>query len=487
MGRPHTEHRTLVSPAKRRRLFPLMAALLVVLSAAGCAVHHYRAAPISPEETAARMEASGLADPGLRAYMEQNLGHSVSPWPPASWTLPTLTLAALYFHPDMEASRARVAEAEAAERTAGARPNPTLIVAPGVPSPYLFHLDFDVPLETAGKRGHRIESARSLSLAARLELGEAAWKLRSQLRQALVNRLLAARVLQALHMEEELRRAQVRMLEQRLEAGEIARPLVDTARIELARTHLAVVAAEGRVAETTAALAAAIAVPASALEGIQFSWPELASPPDAASLPAASIRREAVVNRLDVRRALALYAAREAQLQLEIAKQYPDVHIAPGYAYEEGKGYFTLGVAATLPVFNRNQGPIAEAEARRKQAGAAVLQTQALVLAESETALARYTGALEELAETDRSLRSLQEERLRTTQRAVEVGEQDQLALNAVELEKAVLDRSRLDALARAQRALGELENALQRPLDGGTAPLPLTSQPETTTKEPRP
>jgi len=464
-----------------------MAALLGVLSAAGCAVRHYRAAPIAPEETAARLETADLADPGLRAHMERNLGQSVAPWPPASWTLRTLTLAALYYHPAMAASRARVGEAEATEQTAGARPNPTLHLAPGVPSPYLFNLDFAAPLETAGKRGHRIRSARALSLAARLELGESAWKLRSAVRRAFVNRLLAARMLDALHLEEEIRRRQVRMLEQRLEVGEIARPPVDAARIELARTHLATVAAEGSVAEATAALAAAIAIPASALRQVELAWPELASPPDAASLPAASIRREAVVNRLDVRRALAVYAAREAQLQLEIAKQYPDVQIGPGYTYEEGHNFFTVGVSATLPLLNRNQGPIAEAEARRKQAGAEVLQTQARVLAESETALARYTGALEELAEADRSLAALQEERLRTTQRAVEVGEEDQLAFNAVELEKAVLDRSRLDALGRAQRALGELEDALQRPLDGGTAPFPLTVQPETTTKEPRP
>jgi len=464
-----------------------MAALLGALSAGGCAVRHYRAAPIAPEATAARLETADLADPGLRAHMERNLGQSVSPWPPASWTLRTLTLAALYYQPAMAASRARAAEAEAAERTAGARPNPTLHMAPGVPSPYLFNLDFAVPLETAGKRGHRISSARALSLAAQLELGESAWKLRSQLRQALLNRLLAARVLEALHGEEELRRAQVRLLEQRLEVGEISRPPVDTARIELARTHLATVAAEGRVAEATAALAAAIAIPASALRQVELAWPELETPPDAASLPATSIQREAVVNRLDVRRALAVYAAREAQLQLEIAKQYPDVQIGPGYTYEEGHNFFTVGVSATLPLLNRNEGPIAEAEARRKQAGAEVLQTQARVLAESETALARYTGALQELAEADRSLAVLQDERLRTTRRAVEVGEEDQLALNAAELEKAVLDRNRLDALGRAQRALGELEDALQRPLDGVAAPFPLSSQPETTTKEPRP
>jgi hypothetical protein len=71
-------------------------------------------------------------------------------------------MAALYFSPTLDAARARVAEAEAAIVSAGARPNPSLGISPGIRSPYLFSLEFAVPIETAGKRGYRVESARSL-------------------------------------------------------------------------------------------------------------------------------------------------------------------------------------------------------------------------------------------------------------------------------------------------------------------------------------
>jgi hypothetical protein len=50
------------------------------------------------------------------------------------------------------------------------------------------------------------------------------------------------------------------------------------------------------------------------------------------------------------------------------------------------------------------------------------------------------------------------------------LGEEDRLALNAVQIEHAVVLRGRLDALARAQSALGELEDAVERPLDPGDA-----------------
>ncbi len=435
---------------------------------AGCATRRYQAIPLVPSETASRLEARSMAEPGLQAYVETHLGHAVSPWPPKTWDLRMFSLAALYFNPAMETARARVAEAEAATVTAGARPNPTLSIAPGIPSPYLFNLEFAAPVETAGKRGYRMQSARSLDQAARYDLADSAWRVRSGVRAALLNCLLAARGLESMHSEEEFRAEQVRLLDQRLAVGEIPRPEVDTARIELSRIRSSIAAAEGQLSESRAALAASIGLPGAALEGVVFSWTDLESPPSAESLSPATIKREAVLNRLDVRRALAQYAAAEADLQLEIAKQYPDVQIGPGYTYEEGNSFFTIGFSATLPIFNRNQGPIAEAEARRKVAAAAFLEKQSLVIAESERSLARYTAALKELAEADHSLRNLNDAQLQRMQRAVQLGEEDRLALNGVQIESSVIARLRLDALARAQSALGELEDAVQRPLDPG-------------------
>jgi outer membrane protein, heavy metal efflux system len=453
-----------VPSANRVQLLLLLTTLLM----AGCAVRRYQAAPLVASQSAARLEARSLDSPELRGYLESNAGHTISPWPPKSWDLRMLSLAALYYSPTLDAGRARLEEAEAAAVTAGARPNPTISIAPGIPSPYLFNLNFALPIETAGKRGHRIEFARSLELAARFDLADSAWKVRSGVRLALLNCLLDSRRLEALRSEESLRREQVKLLEQRLAVGEIARPEVDVARIELSKIHIAVAAAEGQLSVSRAALASSIAIPVAALEGVELSWSGLDSPPGAGSLSPKAIQRAAVLNRMDVRRALADYAASEAELQLEIAKQYPDIQIGPGYAYEEGKSYFTLGLSATLPVFNRNQGPIAEAEARRKLAAAAFLQRQAEVIAASEQALARYTAALKELSEADHSLRRLQEAQLQIMHRAVRLGEEDGLALNGVQLENAVLARARLDAVAHAQSALGELEDAVQRPLDPG-------------------
>ena len=442
-----------------------IASLFGVFLLAGCAVQRYQPAPIVASATASRFEFRNLSDPGLQSFEEQNLGHPASPWPPKLWDLQTLSLAALYFNPALDSARARVAGTEAALVTAGAHPNPSLSIAPGVPSPYLLTLDFAIPIEIAGKRGYRIQVARSLDQAARFDLADSVWTIRSGVRTALLNYLLSSRSLELFRSEEKVREDQVNILEQILSAGEIPRQLVDLARIELSKTHLAVTTTDGQVGEAKAALAAAIGFPVAALQSVEFSWPNIDTPPSAESLSPEEVQRDAVLNRLDVRRSLAQYAAAEAGLQLEIAKQYPDINLGPGYTYEETHSFFTVGFSTTVPLFSRNQGPIAEAEAHRKGAAAAFLERQAQVIAKSERALAVYTAALKELAEAE-SLGRLQETQLQVIQQAIRAGADNRLGLDSVEIQSWVLARARLDALARAQRALGDLEDAVQRPLD---------------------
>ena len=433
----------------------------------GCAAQRYRPAPIVPSVSASQFESRSLADSGLRSFEERNLGHAISPWPPKEWDLQTLSLAALYFNPSLDVVRARLATAKGAVVTASARPNPTFDFTPGVPSPYLLTQDFLFEIETAGKRRLRAQIASNLSDAARFDLADSAWTTVMGLRLALLNYLVASRNLDLLRSEQKSRQDQVAILEQISSVGEITKFNVDLARIELSKTTVAIRTAEGQVADTKGALAAAIGLPMAALDSIEFAWPGMDKPPAPTSFSADQVQREAVLNRLDIRRSLAQYAAAEAALHLEIAKQYPNFNVGPGYTYEERKSFFTIGFSTTLPVFNRNQGPIAEAEGRRKEAAAAFLQTQAQVIEKSERALAVYKAALKEAAEAQ-SLYQLQETQVQRVQENIHAGADDRLSLNGAQIQASILARAWLDALARTQRALGALEDAVQRPLTPG-------------------
>ena len=446
-----------------KRMLPVVAIFLLT----GCAAQRYSAAPIDAGITASQLESRSLANEGLRSFEERNLGHPISPWPPQTWDLQTLSLAALYFNPAVDLARARVATAEGAIVTARARPNPTFDIVPGVPTPYLLTQDFLFVIETAGKRGRRVQIAQDLDQAARFDLADSAWTVLTGLRVALLNYLAASRNRELVRSEEQIRQDQVAILEQIFSAGEITRLDVDLARIELSKTQVATRTADGQVADAKAILAAAIGIPVAGIDGAQFLWPDMDAPPTTESLSIDQVQHDAVLNRLDVRRSLAQYAAAEAAVHSEIAKQYPNFNIGPGYTYEERHSFFTVGFSTSLPIFNRNQGPIAEAEGRRKEAAAAFVQTQAQVIARSERAFGVYTAALKEVAEAQ-SLYQLEEAQGQVVQQAIGAGADTRLTLDGVQIQLSILARARLDALARAQRALGDLEDAVQRPLAPG-------------------
>jgi len=93
-----------------------------VLAAAGCA--HPEPEPLDPGKIQAEFRGRTLEDPGLLRFAEHNAGAESVPFPPAAWDLGTLTLAAFYFHPDLDVARARLGQARGAETTAAMWPNP---------------------------------------------------------------------------------------------------------------------------------------------------------------------------------------------------------------------------------------------------------------------------------------------------------------------------------------------------------------------------
>ena len=441
----------------------------VLLGAAllsGCVRYHPK--PLAPARSEKEYRERTLNDAGLRTYIATQRPQREA-WPPPALDLDSLALVACYYHPELDAARARVRRAEAALITAGARPNPSLAAGGGYTnspeSPVVFRFEPGLLIETARKRSYRLLQAQKLLEAAKLGLAEAAWKARSQVRAALVERVFSLRRVEALEVEGKARAEAVTLLEQRLKAGEVSRPDVDAARMGLSTARLALEAAKGQAEDSLARLAAAAGLPIAALRSASIRWRAAEVPPAAESLPVARVQEAGLLNRIDIRRALLEYDALEAALQLEVARQYPDFELLPGHSFDEGHHKLALGPALPVPIRNRNRGPIAEAEARRLEGGARFLALQAQAVGEMESAMARYRAALGELEESERRLLVVQRERERAVRRAFEVGEADRLALAGARVESAVLSRARLDAMARAQAALGALEDAVQKPL----------------------
>ncbi len=440
----------------------LLALTLATGLLAGCAT--YQPKDLAPAATQAQLERRSLKDEGLQRFLSTHGASSNQ-----EWDLARLTLAAFYFSPELDLARAQLAETEAGVRTAGARPNPSLNFTPGYNqdatggvTPWILGYALDIPVELAGKRTHRTAEARQQADAARLNLASAAWSVRSAVRRTLTE-LHAAEETAALWRDQKPLLAQaVQLVQLQVQAGEVSSFEASQTRLALNRAELAARESERAVTLARSRLAESLGLPLSALAEVRPSYSALAAPSD--PLPLAEARRWAAQNRADLLAALAVYAASQSALQGEIARQYPDLAIGPGYQLDQGAGKWSLSLNLTLPIFHQNQGPIAAAQARRESAAAKFLMLQNRVLAEVDRATSAYTSALGDL-DTVKTMRTTLEQQAKTIRAQRAAGETSRLDLTRAQLELAENARAELDAHIRAENALTAFEDAVQRPL----------------------
>ena len=444
--------------------------ILGIALLAGCA--HFQPQPVSPEKTAAQLASRRLDDVGLKKFLEQNLGHEWNNWPETNWDLPKLTLVAFYFHPSLEVARAQWLVASAALSTAGARPNPSVSFSPGydsqIPgnfSPWLLPVTFDLPLETAGKRGKRIAEAEKIAESARWNFVSACWQIRSGVRAGLLDLKISELRAEWLQKQFSVQQQIVKLLEQRFETGEIARPELTTAQIALTKAQLDLGNARSKNSDARSHLAVALGLSEAALDGEELHLDFATG--NARALTLADARRVALRSRADILAALADYAAAEADLRLEIARQYPDLHFGPGYAWNSGNAgdnQWSLGLTLDLPILDQNQGPIAEAEARRQLSAAKFIELQSAIVGEIDRAVAGWRIAQEQL-KTGNDLLAAEQQQQQSAQAQLEVGATDQLDSLDTQSEFDSASLAQLENEAQLQQALGQLEDALQSPL----------------------
>lgn len=476
---------------KRLRLSAVTIAFSAVGSLlVGCA--SYTPKPIAPSSTAAVLERRTLDEPRLSLFIAAASPTYVGG--AQAWDISTLTLAALYYHPDVEISRNRLALARAGVITAGQMPNPTLTLAPGsgilateAPSALTLGFLISFVIETFGKREARVQQARHVTEAARHDLATAAWQVRGGVRTALLDLWAAEGRLRLAQKRRVLQEQIVALLERRFTAGESSALDVARERISLSQITLSAREAERNAAEARARLGAAVGVPSRAIEQVQVRLAAFDNPPETPDLndmSEGSLRRRALTERADVLGMLAEYEAAQSALRLEVAKQYPNVALGPGYAFDRGDSLYNFELSVDLPIFNQNQGQIAEAEARRKEFAAKFIALQAKIIGDIDRAIASYRGAARTLATANTLLQS-QVRRRQQLDRAFQMGEVDRLAPLTADIEQEVVQLARYEALVQQREAMALLEDALQRSLfDAGDSyirvPERLQGAPET-------
>ena len=461
------------------RLGVVAAGITVLL--VGCA--HYSPRPLPPDQIATSFSARRLDDPQLRAVLDARRPARASQWPRQQWDRADLLLAMLYFNDAIREERATVALAAAGRRTARERPNPTVALLTeyanegnqlteyasqhgGAPL-WLWGITPDIPLDLGTKRTARIAVADLASEQARYDFMEVLWKERAALRRAVLDVLMTEREISLLEQVHTDREAQLQMARRRLDAGAASHGDLDRLVADAVADEQRLHDARRRLSAARSTLATTIGVPSVAVSSLPLQWDRLDDAGDIDQSLIAHWRDEALLARSDVHSAVVGYSVAEESLRLEVAKQYPQVHIGPAYTWDHGVHRVQFNLSMELPILNQHQGAIGEAEIRRSQAGARLEATVATAYEEIDESIKQWRLALERVADARGPVYEAAQHIFEATEREFDAGNSDRTELVAARVARSLAALQILDAERTAQESLGTLEDAMRRPLEG--------------------
>ena len=227
------------------------------------------------------------------------------------------------------------------------------------------------------------------------------------------------------------------------------------------KTETAAIDARGQALASRARAAAALGLPLAALDGVELTGPPALPVLSPEALAAA--RQQSLQTRAGVLAALAHYESTQAALELEAAKQQPDIHLGPGYQWDQGQNKWSVALTFEVPLFHRNEGPIAEATSRRAEAAAEFTAVQAQAIAAIDAATTAQATATAQLDHAHRQ-REVAEKQSTLAQARFAAGETDQTEIQYARLAFADASLALADAESSAAIAAGQLESALQVP-----------------------
>lgn len=448
---------------------------------ASCAKEKYTAKPLDAKQVSAKILSKSLAEDGFKAYLVKQ-GYAESAWPIQQWGLDELTYAALYFNPKLDVAKAQLALANTSITTANQRQNPTLGAtlarsdrANGDISPWSYGLDVSIPIVTNNKRETQVEEAERLRDAAQLSVAEMAWQLRSQIAKDLMLYHENAALQQALTVESNTHSNIVSMLEKRVAAGLMGNSILNDAKLLQQTNQNTLQALATQQVELKAAIAADIGVSSELnnniaikpfeLDNVLKQQSSLLSSKDKSPQNQITLLQEnALLNRLDIRRSLAKYAAAEAKIKLEVAKQTPDIALTPGYIFEFGDRIWSLGFSSLLSLLNKNQTLIAEAKNLREIEGAQFEALQTRIIGDLNSAYASYQSSLQQVHQMQTQL-ALQLKQHQTLQKQLDAGLADRLVFTQSKLSYLLTEQQLLRLQFNCLKAAIHIEDLMQRPL----------------------
>jgi cobalt-zinc-cadmium efflux system outer membrane protein len=385
--------------------------------------------------------------------------------PPATLTLEQAQAIAFERSPALREASSETAAARGRLQTARTYPyNPEVSVqgarrsAPGGDSTDRA-VEASQEIEVGGQRGRRIAVAEASRAATEARLARARGVLATDVAAAFTEALRSRDALQIDEADAAVAQTLLAFEQRRLEAGVGTQVTLNFAQAAAGRAANRVEQARGAYKQARSELAAVIGLdPAAPPEPSG----DLATTTSVA--PLEELLRDAAERRHDVRALREEERAAREQVSLQRALAIPNLVARAFREREAGTDDITgVGIVVAVPLFNRNRGGVAEAEAQAARAGAELQRAEIALRNEVASALATYQAASAGADVLRRQLVGTLQENLHLLQRSFEEGKIGRSELLLFRRELVEGQREFLEALAEARRAQIRLELAAGR------------------------
>lgn len=312
--------------------------------------------------------------------------------------------------------------------------------------------------EVGGKRLARRESALAGVAGAEARLRDARRVLDQGVARAYVSVLQARDNVQILNQSVTSLRAEARIAEVRLKAGDIS--LADKMQIEIAAERLAQDASAAAAAERAARIAVDVLLGEANSSG---DWVPGDSLETLVGLPFPASAESPGLTRPDLLAAQAAERKAEADLRLQRANRVPDPTVSLQYEHEQPDKPNTIGLAISLPLplWNRNEGNLAAARAAITAAKVQTDKLRAQIAADIAAARVAYAEASGRLQRYREQIRPKSEQVRKTVAFAYEKGGASLLDLLSAERNDNDVRLATAAAAADAATAAVNLKAAL--------------------------
>lgn len=443
--------------------------LFISLLLSACSFQQYQAKPIDPQANLAKI---ADRDPNSPAFHEFLISRGVKPdqLPLQTWGLEELFYCALFFHPSINLSKAKSHAATLSVATTAKSAIPTINAnlarsndPDPIKKPYALGLSIDMPLDIANKRQIRVDSAKHLVDIVELQIAQTGWEIRSRLTQTWQDYQAKLDQIRVLSEEQAQYQSILEIYKKRVELGYTSNVELSTASIQMQINAIGLNQAKQQLQTLHHQLASHTGLTLAQFDKLTLKRVTSNQSIQDWSLP--DLKKNALLNRLDLRIALLRYASMEAKLKLEIANQYPDLIISPGYAYEFGDSVWSLGLSGLLSLLHKNELAIAEATQLREVEAAQFEVLQNQIIADTTSA---YTELMEARTGLIKQKKLLDEQQSHEKRMAnlFNAGQIDRLNFTLAKLETVLAEKTLAAAQYQYNDALRKLENVVEKPLN---------------------